>query len=125
MLGYDTFEDDRTFIQDGITGEVRRYTTANMQFPCFVILNNDAKPVKSHSIDTLQRMFPVSKVYTGDDMSEIINIYFNQDDKTVRLGSINQTQVKTFLRLFENNDIDGYIDENTKLNGMYLYVLSN
>jgi hypothetical protein len=123
-LGYDVYNDDRDFEQKGLTGSVRRYTTSSMQFPCYILINSEEKPIKSYSIETLRQMFPISKVYDESLANSLIHIYFNQGDKTVRIGAIQGSQVKTFLKLFENNDIDGYISENQKLEGMYLYVLS-
>jgi hypothetical protein len=124
-LGYDVYEDNRDFEQKGLTGDVRRYTTSSMKFPCYVLVNSEEKPVKSYSIDTLRQMFPALKQYDETLTDSMIHIYFNQDDKTVRLGAILGSQVKTFLKLFENNDIDGYISKDEKLEGMYLYVLSD
>ena len=122
-LGFDVYEDDRSFEKEGLTDKVQRYVTSSMSFPCFVIINTEDKPVKAHSIDTLKRMFKSTSVYTGEE-SDSVYIYFNQGDQTVRLGIIGKAQVKTFLRLFECNFVDGYIDEKTKLEDKYLYVLA-
>jgi hypothetical protein len=123
-LGYDVYEDNRDFEKKGLTGEVRRYTTSNMQFPCYVLINSEEKPIKSYTIETLRNMFPVSSVYDESLTNSLIHIYFNQNEKTARIGAISGSQVRTFLKLFENNDVDGYISENEKLEGMYLYVLA-
>lgn len=123
-LGYDVYEDDRSFEQKGLTGQVRRYTTTNMNFPCFIICNSDEKPVKAHSINTLKKMFPSLKTYDESVANSLIHIYFNQADKTAKLGVIFPSQVKTFLRLFEYCDVDGYMNSDTKLDGMYRYVLA-
>ena len=123
-LGYSVYEDDRDFEQRGLTGEVQRYTTAGMKFPCLILVNTTEKPLKMHSIDTLKRMFPNSKVYNEELNESLINIYVRQGDKTVSIGMIQSNQVKTFLKLFENNEVVGYIDADTELKDMYLYVLS-
>lgn len=123
-LGYETYEDDRDFKQEGLTGNVRRYTTTKMDFPCYILCSSDENPIKLHSIETLKQMFPNMKVYDETIANSLIQIYFNKDDKTVKLGAIQPSQVKTFLKLFDGCDIDGFLDKDTKLENMYLYVLA-
>lgn len=124
-LGYTTFDDSkRSFEQTGLTGEVRRYTTTSMEFPCFIICSTPLKPVRMHSLETLKLMFPKSKMYDSEMAGQMIHIYFNQEDKTAKLGLIQPTQVKTFLRLFADNEVDGYLTKDQKLDGMYLYILA-
>lgn len=124
-LGYDVYDDSkRSFDQNGLTGEVKRYTTASMAFPCLIICSTPEKPVKLHNLETLRMMLPKSKLYDEDMAKSMINIYFNQGDKTAKLGVIQPKQVKTFLKLFKDNDVDGYLSSDKKLEGMYLYVLS-
>lgn len=123
-LGYETYEDDRKFEQKGLTGDVRRYTTTKMEFPCYVVCNTEEKPVKLHSIETLRKMFPNAKSYDESIANSLIHIYFNQGNQTAKLGVIQPNQVKTFLKLFENCEVDGYLNADKKLEGMYLYILA-
>ena len=123
-LGYNTYEDDRRFEQKGLTGEVRRYTTTKMSFHCYVICSTEEKVVKLHSIETLKKMFPNSKVYDESIADSLIHIYFNQGNQTAKLGVIQPNQVKTFLKLFESCEVDGYLSQDEKLEGMYLYILA-
>ena len=69
-------------------------------------------------------MFPKSKMYDSEMAGQMIHIYFNQENKTAKLGLIQPTQVKTFLRLFADNEVDGYLTKDQKLEGMYLYILA-
>lgn len=124
-LGYDVYEDKREFEQKGLTGNVRRYTTTKMYFPCFILCSSNEKPVPLHSIETLRRMFPTSKIYDEVVANSLIHIYFNQGEKTAKLGCIQPNQVKTFLRLFDGCDIDCFLNKDKQLTGMYMYVLSN
>lgn len=123
-LGYEVYEDKRDFNQKGLTGNVRRYTTAKMEFPCYILCASPEKPIKKHSIDTLRMMFPNNKIYDESVADSLIHIYFNQGTQTAKLGSIQSNQVKTFLKLFEDCDIDGYLSQEQKLEGMYLFVLA-
>lgn len=125
-LGYAPYDDSkRSFEQEGLTGQVRRYTTTSMEFPCLIICSTPEKPVRRHSLDALRMMFPKSRMYDEDVANSMIHIYFNQGEQTAKLGLIQSNQVKTFLRLFANNDIDGYLEADKKLDGMYLYILSD
>lgn len=124
-LGYEVYEDKRDFEQKGLTGDVRRYTTTKMVFPCFILCHTEEKPVPLHSVETLKRMFPTSKVYDETIANSLIHIYFNQGETLVKLGCIQPNQVKTFLRLFENCEVDCFMEQDKKLEGMYMYVLSN
>lgn len=124
-LGYDVYDDSsRSFDQKGLTGDVKRYTTASMSFPCLIVLSTPEKPVKRHNLETLHMMLPKSKLYDEEAAKSMINVYFNQGGKTAKLGVIQPKQVKTVLQLFKDNDVDGYLSRDEKLEGMYLYVLS-
>lgn len=123
-LGYEVYEDKREFEQKGLTGDVRRYTTTKMSFPCFILCSSDCNTVPSHSIEVLHKMFPTSKIYDETLTDSMIYIYFNHEDTTVKMGAIQPGQVKTFLRLFEGCDIDCYLNADKKLEGMYMYVLA-
>lgn len=125
-LGYTPYDDSkRSFEQEGLTGEVRRYTTTSMEFPCLIICSTAQKPVRRNNLEALRLMFPKSRMYNEDLANSMIHIYFNQGDKTAKLGLIQPSQVKTFLRLFADNDVDGYLTADKKLEGMYLYILSD
>lgn len=124
-LGYEVYEDNRNFEQDGLTGDVKRYVTEKMEFPCYIIVATPDNIVENYKISVLTRMFANIKTYNEDDANSSISLYFNQGDKTVKLGKIFPKQVKSFLKLFEGNIVDGFYDKDTKLTDDYLYVLSN
>ena len=123
-LGYNTFEDKRDFVQDGLTGTVKRYSTEKMSFPCFVLVHTDEKPIKLSSIQILKQMSLSIKQYDEEQAFQAINVYYNKDDQTVSICKIFPQQVKSFLKLFENCQVDGYFDDSTYLTGQYLYVLA-
>lgn len=123
-LGYETFEDNRTFEQEGLTGNVKRYTTEDMTFPCFVICADDEHPVELFKIKILQQMSASSVSFDEETAKLAINVYFNQNEQTITITKLYPKQVKSFLKLFENCQIDGYYDDGTKLSGDMLYVLA-
>lgn len=124
-LGYDVYSGEgRSFEQSGLTGEVRRYVTSSMEYPCLIICSTAEKPVRRHSLETLRMMFPKSELYDEEVAKSMIHVYFNQGDKTARLGIIQPNQVKTFMRLFADNEVDGFLSPDEKLDGMYIYILS-
>ena len=125
-LGYDVYDSsNRSFEQEGLTGEVRRYTTEKMNFPCYIVLASEEKPVEQYKISVLKKMAITTQVYDEDIAKSMIYIYFNYGNRTVKLASIQAKQVKAFLKLFEANDIDGYFDKDTLLKGDHLYVLAD
>lgn len=124
-LGYEVHEDSRKFEQEGLTGDVKRYATQNMSFPCFVIVSDSEHTVETFKIKVLRNMFAAVKAYNEEEAKLAISLYFNQNDKTVRLGQIYPKQVKSFLKLFSENIIEGYLTEGEKLIGDYLYVLAD
>lgn len=119
-LGYDTFEDEREFESQKVT----RYATTNMSFPCYVIHMTPERPIKRYTLEMLQRMFQssVSTAEAGQDLS--IHIYIVKDSTTAKVGQIQPEQVKSFLRLFEDNEIEGFYTEDTLLIGDLLYALA-
>lgn len=124
-LGYNVYSDDRDFEQEGLTGEVKRYSVESMSFPCFIVCSTTEVPVEMYKVKVLKNMLATSSSSSELLTSNTINIYYSQDSQVVTLGKILSNQVKSFLSLFENNIVDGYLDENTKLEGMHLYVLSD
>ena len=64
------------------------------------------------------------KQYDEEQAFQAINIYYNNGDQTVSVGKIFPQQVKSFLKLFETCQVDGYLDKDTKLEDFYLYVLA-
>lgn len=123
-LGYETYEDNRSFEQKGLTGSVKRFTTDKMEYPCFIIQSTDDNPVKLFKMQTLQRMFATTKVYDESLTDSLIYLYFSTAGKIAKVGSIRPSQVKPILSLFEGNNVIGFLDKDTQLEGMHLYVLA-
>lgn len=122
-LGYETFEDNRDFKKEGLTGDVKRYVTESMTYPCYII--SLASNIAKYKLDVLKNMFTLSKVYNEELSMSSIDIYFDSGEKLIKFGKISSAQVKSFLKLFDSEQIIGYLDKNTKLEGDYLYVLSD
>ena len=125
-LGYDTYEDNREFEQDGLTGTVRKYVTENMQYPCYIVEMTDDHIIEKYKIGVLQKMFKTVDTYDEEEAKLVISVYISGSGKLLRLGQITPKQVKPFLRLFDK-DMDyiyGYFDSDTELTKDYLYVLS-
>lgn len=120
QLGYDVYEDNREFE----SARVQRYSMTDMMFPCYIVCVSDEKPLKKYTLDILSKMFVRTESYDESVLNSTIHLYFSQGNKTVKFGLIQSSQAKTFLKLFENNDIEGFYDENTALSGDMLYVLA-
>lgn len=124
MLGYDVKEDARTFEKEGLTGVVRQYTTTDMKYPCYVVQITPECPVERYKLTMLRQMFTTGSVVDPEIAGLAINVYFSQGSKTACLGRIYPKQVKSFLKLFEGNLVDGYFNADTLLSGDYLYALA-
>lgn len=118
MLGYNVSDDTRDFSH----GEVKRYATSDMKYPCYVICVTPEKPLKSYTIDVLKRMFIKTDKYV--EGLEPIHLYFNDGIKTVGFGIIQPGQVKPFMTLFEQNEVKAFLSEDRELVGDMRYVLS-
>ena len=125
-LGYETYEDNRDFQQDGLTGTVRKYITEDMQFPCYIVEMTAEHSIEKYKIEVLQKMFKTVDTYDEEEAKLVISVYISSGDRTLRLGQITPKQVKPFLRLFEKDteQIHGFFDKDTELTDDYLYVLS-
>lgn len=122
-LGYEVYEDTRSFEKVGFSGVVKRYTTESMRFPCYIV-DADKTEIEEYRLKIITNMFKTSSAVDVAEDDSTVSIYVKMQDKTVRLGQINSTQVKAFLKLFETKFVVGYYDENTELLDDYLYVLA-
>lgn len=124
-LGYETYDDNRNFEQEGLTGNVRRYVTESMTFPCFILVAEEDKPVEIVKIKVLKQMAEVVETYNEEEANSLISVYFSSGDKTAYLGKIQPRQVKSFISLFSANTVVAYYDKETLLEGDMRYVLAN
>lgn len=124
-LGYETYDDNRNFEQEGLTGNVRRYVTESMTFPCFILVAEEDKQVEIVKIKVLKQMAEVVETYNEEEANSLISVYFSSGDKTAYLGKIQPRQVKSFISLFSTNTVVAYYDKETLLEGDMRYVLAN
>lgn len=124
-LGYETYDDNRNFEQEGLTGNVRRYVTESMTFPCFILVAEEDKQVEIVKIKVLKQMAEVFETYNEEEANSLISVYFSSGDKTAYLGKIQPRQVKSFISLFSTNTVVAYYDKETLLEGDMRYVLAN
>lgn len=118
-IGYDVEESERSFTKEGLTGTVTRYTTDDLEFPCYIV----SAPFEKYKIKVLQSMFKRVDSYDEEESNLAIHLYFEEGDNRVGLGKIYPRQVKSFLQLFSSNNVSGFYNKDTKLEGDYLYVL--
>ncbi len=118
-LGYEVYEDTRDFTHEGLTGEVSRYVTDSMQFPCFIIVATEEHPVERYKIDVLRNMLGC----IGEKSDEVA-LYFKQGDQMAQIGRIFSGQVNSFLRLFDGNELKAFYSRGKELEGSYMYVLA-
>ena len=125
QLGYEVYSDERDFQQEGLTGNVKKYAIDKMSFPCFILVADSEHPVPMYKIKVLKQMSGSVEIYNESEADMAIDVYFNQDSKTISICKIFPKQVKSFLKLFDKEQVDGYLNRDTKLEGNHLYVLSD
>ena len=124
-LGYDVYEDNRDFEQEGLTGNVKRYAVDKMQFPCYILVSDDKHSVPLYKIKVLKQMSSTFEIFDETEVDMAINIYYTENGKTVSICKIFPKQVKSFLKLFDTELIEGFLSKDKELVGNHLYVLSN
>lgn len=126
-VGFDVHEDKRTFEQEGITGSISRFAKVDVKYPYFMLVNSSDKKIPLYRIKTLPALLVNSKTreISVEEDKKSIEVYFRDEDKIVRLGKILPHQVKSFLGLFSEYDVECMLTENQKLTGDMMYILSD
>lgn len=127
MRGYDVqdYNNARDYTRKGITDKVTRYVVKSRDFPNITIINDKSKPLGKHKIPVFSAMVSANKDITEDEANNLISLYVSDSGRTVKLGTVMPSQIKSLLMLCEDNLVEGYLNESTKLEGDYLYVLSS
>lgn len=123
-IGYDSYVDTRNFDQEGITGEVSRFTVEEMLYPNIILIQDKDYPIQEHKIKVLASMFACEVTQVDEESAGAIFVYYGEAGKLVHIGRVFPRQVKPLLRLFEENKKQGYLSKDKELYGDYLYVLS-
>ena len=116
MIGYDVEEETRTFEKEGFTGEVKRYSESNLQYPCLII----EPPIPAFKLDVLQSLMNGEKDISEDAC--LTHLYMDINGTLLDNGIMSQTQVRAILDLFDGNKIVGFVDSNTKVEGDLIYA---
>lgn len=115
MIGYDIEEYDRNYDKQGITGEVTRYSTGSMQYPCYIV----HAPFERYKVTVLKTMFNQS----GELEEGTIGLYFSNGGNLIEMGKLLPRQVNAFLKLFSDNKVECFYDKDKELKGDLLYTL--
>lgn len=126
-VGFDVHEDKRTFEQEGITGNISRFAKVEVKYPYFMLVNSTDKKIPLYRIKTLPALLVNSKTreISVEEDKKSIEVYFRDGEKVIRLGKILPHQVKSFLGLFSEYSVECMLDENQKLVGDMMYILSD
>lgn len=115
-VGYESYEDKRTFDKD-------KDYIEGLSYPCMIAnLGVEIKVPKSRMLTLKSMMDSASVSVVGS--TEPVNLYF-RTDKLMLVGKLQGRQIKSFLKLFEEVNIEGYLNKDTKLENDFLYVLSD
>lgn len=101
---------------EGITGTVTDYTFSKLEFPCLILKENASFP--EHKLMVVSNMVKVKS------NSSKINIYFKDGSDLFSIGAIVGSQVMSFIELLGEENLEGYLNSDTKVTGSNLYALS-
>ena len=121
-LGYDTFDSERTFEKQGITGQVQRYSREAMNYPCYIVSMQDMPMCK---LLAFKGLVAAPEVLARQEVDTSINVYFKQGEQHAYFGKILPAQVKAFINVFGQDNIIGFLSKEKEIKDMYLYILAN
>lgn len=118
-FGFYGEENEQEEVKDirGITDEVSKYVYSGMQFPC-VCLNADITLPK-------HKWVIISKLVKQGAVEKDIGVYMIRNGELFKAGSLSGIQVKAFIDIVGLENIFGYYNKETKLEGDKIYVLSS
>jgi hypothetical protein len=125
MVGYEIEEKERDYEQKGITGEVSRGAVELCKFPCIILYSTDEQQLPKYKLSVLSAMMKSNEVSKDLTEKNNIHLYLTNGVKTARLGGVSGRQIKSILSLFEGCRMDAYLNKDKKLEGQYIYVLSD
>lgn len=115
-VGYEVYEDKRTFEKD-------KDFLEGLSYPCMIVeLGTEITVPKSRML-TLKGMMESANVAVGD-CAEPVNLYF-RTDKLMLVGKLQARQIKSFMKLFSEVKVVGFLNKDTELTGDKLYILSD
>lgn len=115
-VGYEVYEDKRTFEKD-------KDCLDGLSYPCMIVeLGTEITVPKSRML-TLKGMMDSANVSIGV-CAEPVNLYF-RTDKLMLVGKLQARQIKSFLKLFNEVPIKGFLSKDVELVGDKLYILSD
>ena len=124
MLGYEVKEENRDFEVDGLTGNVRRYVSEDITYPCFIIELGSDSTISEAQASVLKKMTEASDSYDVESEMKPIQVYISEGEKLISFTKVFPLQVRAFLSLTSNAKVIGYVDKDTMLEGNMLYVLA-
>ena len=115
-VGYEAYEDKRTF-------EKSKDYLDGISYPCMIVDLSSGINIPKSRMLTLKGMMDSANVSVGK-VADPVNLYF-RTDKLMLVGKLQARQIKSFLKLFDEVSIKGFLDADTELQGDKLYVLSD
>lgn len=118
-FGFYGEEEEEEVIKDikGVTDEVSKFVFTNVEYP-FVCLKADiALPQYKWLI--------ISKLVKQGVASKNISFYMLRGGELFKAGALSGVQIKSFIDIVGIDNLFGYHNENIRLEGDRLYVLSS
>lgn len=109
------YDEDAVSEIAGITDTVTDYTYTDLEYPCILFREGFSCP--KHQLKVVSNM-----VRTGN-VEKDINLYFINNGEVFRMGMISGIQVSSFIEIIGEDNLIGFYEDGTKLEGDRLYVL--
>lgn len=113
---YGEQSDDVSVNIPGITDKVVNYTYTGMVFPCIILKEGFKCP--EHKMMVLSKM-----VKMGSSEDKDISLYFSNKGELYKIGMLSGIQVKPFLSIVGEENVDAFYDNGMELKGDRIYVL--
>lgn len=115
-LGYEVFDADREFEQEGITGEVKKYSKGEMKYPCIILTETEDNRLNLFSLQTAKEMFTKQEAFYDESyVDRIVFVYVRLlDGHLVSFNSIDSSKVNAFCNLFQGHLITGKMQDENK-----------
>lgn len=99
----------------GITDVVTEYTYTGLDYPCIIFKKGFSSPMHKMSV--------ISNMVKNKGVSKDTTLYFEREEGVFKIGKIGGIQVESLLDIIGLENLLGFLNEKTKLEGSKMYIL--
>lgn len=114
---YEGYDEEKVEELEGITDKVTDLSYTKLEYPSIVFKYGSKLP--THKVMLISNMVK-SSAGTG---KKDITLYFNNEGDIYKIGMLSGHQVEHFLNIVPKEQLIGFYDDGTRLEGDRIYVL--